>query len=434
MRFLGIGDELNLGDMYRRLGAEGHEVRVHATWDASAETLKGLLDRSADWKAELPWIREAGQDGIILFESAHAGDLQDELRRDGYNVIGGSAYGDRLEQDRSFGQQVMREAGMQTAAVHDFRSFDDAIAFVRGRPGRYVFKLNGSQFMSHRNHVGELEDGRDICALLARQKELWTAAEAPDFVLMDHVTGVEVGVGAYFNGERFLQPACIDWEHKRFFDNDLGELTGEMGTLVSYRNAGPIFEATLAKMAPRLRDGGYVGYINLNTIVNAAGIWPLEFTCRFGYPGFAILQALHKEGWGDIFRRMIRRRGLRFATHPGFCVGVVLTLPPFPHRDRYEELSKGLPVLFRGEMSEADWNHIHFDEVELRDGQYLTSGFAGYLGIVTGRGGSVAAARQRAYNLARRVVVPNIRYRSDIGSRFLTRDRKLMQAWGFWPR
>ena len=76
----------------------------------------------------------------------------------------------------------------------------------------------------------------------------------------------------------------------------MGELTGEMGTVTPQSFGCAVLEATLAPIAPLLRDAGHVGYVNLNTIINADGIWPLEFTCRFGYPGFAVLEPLQALG------------------------------------------------------------------------------------------------------------------------------------------
>ena len=90
-----------------------------------------------------------------------------------------------------------------------------------------MFKLAAS---AGDTFVGSFDDGSDVAALL----RLRALAPGERFILMDHVEGIETGVGAYFNGERFLRPACLDWEHKRFFAGDMGELTGEMGTVATF--------------------------------------------------------------------------------------------------------------------------------------------------------------------------------------------------------
>jgi len=167
--------------------------------------------------------------------------------------------------------------------------------------------------------------------------------------------------------------------------------------------------------------------------VDDRGIWPLEFTCRFGYPGYAILEELHDEGWDYIFARMLARDGLEIATHSGYAVGIVLTVPPFPYRADYEVLSKGMPILFKGAMSAEDDAHLHYCEVALSEGRLVTSGVIGDLMIVTGRGATVEAAQAEAYGLVGRVVVPNLRYRNDIGARFLREDRERLLSWRILP-
>ena len=192
-----------------------------------------------------------------------------------------------------------------------------ASKFIDDRPSRYVMKSNGADAPTF---VGRHPGGRDVQAVLASGGALVGAS----FILMDCIDGIEMGVGAYFNGSDFLEPACLDWEHKRFFPGDLGELTGEMGTVVTYSRSKNFFDRTLGKLAPLLRENGYCGYINLNTIVNAEGIWPLEFTCRFGYPGYAILEPLQRTPWAELFKAMLSRSTPRFETEPGFAVGIVV--------------------------------------------------------------------------------------------------------------
>ncbi len=422
MRILGIGSYNDFGSLYMRLAAEGHEVRVHISETGSHDVLAGLVTLALRWEDELPWIRDAGDDGLILFEEAGHGELQDDLRRQGFRVVGGSALGDRLEQDRAFGQQTLRDIGLHTLATHAFAGFDEALAFLAAHPARYVLKFDGSHLPSDMNYVGMREDGADIVGLLRKHARTWEEDydEAPEFILMDYANGIETGFGAFFNGNEFVGPVNLDWEHKRLFPGDLGELTGEMGTVVTYRGGDKLFEATLARLAPMLRAAGHVGYINLNTIINEAGIWPLEFTCRFGYPGFAILSALFVDGCGTILQRIATGSNVPVATHDGFAVGIVLTVPPFPYHNGYDELGKGSPICLPEDLTAEDAMHLHYGEVALEGTQLVTSGLVGYVMVVTGRGPTIGDAQRAAYGLAGRIAIPNVRYRNDIGDALRT--------------
>lgn len=112
MRILGIGASCDLGDLYLRLQGEGHTVRVWSAEHAESRVMEGMLDHVDSWRAQLGWVRDAGNDGVIVFETAEHGAEQDALRREGFAVIGGSALGDRPENERAFGQAMLASCGL----------------------------------------------------------------------------------------------------------------------------------------------------------------------------------------------------------------------------------------------------------------------------------------------------------------------------------
>ena len=161
---------------------------------------------------------------------------------------------------------------------------------MRANPNRYVIKPSGeAQNLKGLLFVGEEEDGRDVIEVLEDYKRAW-ANQIQSFQLQRRILGVEVATGAFFNGREFVYPICVNFEHKKLFPGDIGPSTGEMGTAMFWSEPNKIFNQTLRKMEPALAREGYVGYIDVNCIVNANGIYPLEFTARFGYPTISIQQ------------------------------------------------------------------------------------------------------------------------------------------------
>ncbi len=414
MRVLAVGARVYLGDIHLSLLREGHEVRVHATDPAPLRAFGGIIDTVPDWRAELGWV---GRDGIVLFEGLGHGAEQDRLRADGYRVVGGSAFGDRLEQDRAFGQFVLAGLGLPTAWSQAFDSPSAAAEWLARNPGAYVLKHDNGLCATF---VGEHPEGADVAFMLRHAPE-------GRVQLMERLHGVEVGIGGYFDGARFLHPACIDFEHKRFFPGDRGEMTGEMGTLASYEGAERLHAATLERLAPALAQAGHVGYVNLNLIVDERGPFPLELTCRFGNPGFAILAAMQVDGWGDLLSRMVSGAGKGFRAQPGWAVAIVLTVPPFPATlDAAPD--EDPPLFFR---REPDAEHHHFVDMRREAGQLRVHRRSGHAMIVTGTGATVADAQAAARARAANVIAPDLRWRDDIGARFVAGEGATLRRLGW---
>jgi phosphoribosylamine---glycine ligase len=421
-RFLFISKWGLIHDLAWEVKKEGHEVRYHIVQKSEKEVGDGFVEKVDRWEDCKDWA------DVIVFDDCEFGPLADKLRVEGKAVVGGTPYTDRLEMDREFGQEEMRAAGLTILPRWDFDSFDAAIAFIKANPGRYVVKPSGkAQNDKVLSFVGQEEDGLDVLTMLERYKKGWST-KIKSFQLQKFASGVEVAVGAFFNGRDFIQPVFVNFEHKRMFNNDIGPQTGEMGTSGFWHNSSSLFQQTLWKMKDRLAAAHYTGYIDINCIANTRGIYPLEFTCRFGYPTINLQIEGVLSRWSDLLSGMARGQPVTLRSKRGFQVCVVIAVAPFPFldSDAFRKFSEDAVVIFRKPMNEG----IHPCDIKLVEGDWRLTGNSGYVMVVTGSGSTMDDARREAYNRVKNIIIPNMFYRTDIGERW-SRDGDLLQTWGY---
>jgi phosphoribosylamine--glycine ligase len=381
------------------------------------------VSKSENWENDIDWA-----DCIIFDDVLGQGKIAQELRRKGKPVIGGTEYTDRLEDDRSFGQEELKKHGINIIPYKEFTSFDDAIEYVNTNPNKYVIKPSGeAQNIKRMLFVGEEEDGKDVIRVLEAYKKV-AHEEIKIFQLQKRVTGVEIAVGAFFNGSQFMYPININFEHKKLFPKQIGPSTGEMGTSMYWSGPNKIFNATLKKLEPKLKEEGYAGYIDINCIVNSLGIYPLEFTARFGYPTIFIQQEGIAMPISDFLYRMASGTLTEFKTKKGFQVGVRIVVPPYPFDDQktFDTYSNNSAILFKKPV----YDGIHIEDAKMIDGQWLVAGTAGVALLVAGTGPTMKQAQNQAYARIKNIIIPNMYYRSDIGDRWFE-DCDRLHTWGY---
>ncbi|MFZ2626804.1 MAG: phosphoribosylamine--glycine ligase, partial [Candidatus Moraniibacteriota bacterium] len=249
MNILFISKDLSGADLCYRLKKEGHNVRLFIEDKVQVHNFDGLVEKTTDWRKDVNWV---GKNGLIVFDNSGYGKVQDDLRAEGYSVVGGNQMSDKLEHNRQYGQKILSVCGLNIIPSVNFSCTKEAVKFVEKNKGPWVVKQNGHVNTSF-NYVGQLEDGKDVISVLKNYNRN-NKKECVSIDLQKKIRGIEIGIARYFNGNDWVGPIEINLEHKGLFNGELGPKTFEMGTLMWYDEdeKNRLFQETLAKMAPYL--------------------------------------------------------------------------------------------------------------------------------------------------------------------------------------
>lgn len=429
MKVLLLDNGGNFLDFALQCLANNHEVKWFIAKDKNGNVLpigKGMVERVYDWTK---WMRWA--DIVILSDNAKYMDMMEPYRKYGYPIFGCPKAGADLELNRSTGQDLLKSSGVDILPYKTFTDYDAAEAYVTKTMKRYVSKPSGDADKAL-SYVSK--SPADMIYMLRKWKKLGKL-KAP-FILQEFCPGVEMAVGGWFGPGGWNSAINENWEHKKLMNGEKGVNTGEQGTVMRYVDKSKLAEKVLFPASQALLDMGYTGYIDVAVIVSEEDgtPYPMEYTCRFGWPHFQIVTSLHDcdpvEWMADLLDGY---DSLRVKT--GIATGVVCTIPDFPYNKLPREELCGIPVY-------CDQNkNIHPAEIMLGSAptmegnkivdrtQWVTAG--NYVLVTTGVASTVSASSKKAYEVMKGIELPNSpAYRTDIGDR-LKKELPTFQKYGY---
>jgi phosphoribosylamine---glycine ligase len=402
-----------------KMSQEGHDVSAVVAEEKYADALKGLVRVMPGTE-----VYSAAKYDLLVLDTTGMGDIADQGRKE-TPTIGDSSLADTLEEDRLFGLELMQKCGLQVAPWEAFDNPADAIRFIKKRNMRLVFKPIGEQSDKATTYVSRsAEDMLDYFDVLFR------TAKVKEFILQEYVAGPEVSLEVYIN-ETGYYALNATLETKKLMNGDLGPNTGCSGSLCwMIERENELFRKGLKKCIEPLQEMGYVGPLDLNTIVNDSGVWALEFTPRFGYDATALLTRLLPVSFGDFLHAIASGSPIPDLTPKhSFCASARLSIPPYPCDGLPEKFYKaGVPI--QG-LTEKNLDKFFVYDVRQRmeeSDELETAGLCGWIGSPLAVGETIGQAFDGVYGMLKEVRVPNGMYRTDVVSNTAKRYALLRDA------
>jgi phosphoribosylamine---glycine ligase len=344
--------------------------------------------------------------------------LAGAIEEAGIAAFGPSAEAARIEGSKLHAKRVMADAGVPTAGHSVLRGRDDAVEQLSSASYPTVLKADG------------LAGGKGVL-ICATEAEAQEAIEAllverrfgdTEVLLEEHLDGEELSLLAICDGENVL-PLAPAQDYKRIGDGDTGPNTGGMGSYspVPGIDGGTVEELTDLVHRPvvaAMRDAGnpFHGVLYAGLMLTDDGPKVLEFNARFGDPETqAVLPRLESDlvELCQAAREPGGLAGVEAVFSDEWAVTVVLASAGYPVSSSTGDVIRGL------EDAAATGAEVLHAGTARDDGEFVTAG--GRVLNVTALGPTPDAARDRAYDAARRISFDGMQMRTDIAARAVER-------------
>jgi phosphoribosylamine--glycine ligase len=351
---------------------------------------------------------------VIGPEAPLVAGLADRFRAAGIPVFGPDAAPAQLESSKGFTKDFCARHGIPTAGYSRVDSREGAEAAIARFGYPAVIKADG---LAAGKGVVIAQDQSEASAALDEM-----ARPGARLVIEEFMTGEEVSFFALTDGTRIL-PFGSAQDHKRVGDGDTGPNTGGMGAYspasiltpeLERRAMDEIVVPTVRAMAER--GAPYSGILYAGLMLTAEGPKLIEYNVRFGDPECQVLMMRLESDLLELMYMTARGR-LADAEPPRFTADAALTVVM---------AAKGYPgtpekggAISSLEAAAAEESKIFHAGTRLVEGELVADG--GRVLNVTGRGATVAKARDAAYAAVDRIDFPTGFCRRDIGWREVAR-------------
>ncbi len=351
---------------------------------------------------------------VVVSEDPLSFGLADRLEGAGIAAFGPSRAATRIEASKAFAKELMQRHGIPMGACARFDDFDAAKEYVESHPGNVVVKADG--LAAGKGTIVTSSHAEAATVLRAMMVDGSLGPAGRSVVIEDRLVGPETSAHAFSDGTHVAHmPFSCD--HKPAFDGDRGPNTGGMG---AYSPPSWLPEATAERIRREVTEAAvramaaegapYKGVLYPGLMVTAAGPRVIEFNARFGDPETQVLLPRLESDLLEIMLAVangtLDRVDVRWSEQA--AVTVVLASGGYPGAYEIGRPIDGLDEIDRDVLV------FHAGTKRADDGTLVTNG--GRVLAATATGATVAEARAKAYDNARRIRFEGMHYRTDIGA------------------